>query len=464
MKTNVAVPFAEKTHEGAPAARMNQEQALRRSVMACMLWENEFYEDGVEIAKRIETLTTNLPFEKVAAIAIEAREKMKLRHVSLWLTVALLKAKHGGRKMGDLIARVCQRADEPAELLAMYWKDQKDAPLTKQMKVGLARALGKFDEYQLAKNNKDGAVKLRDVLFLSHAKPTEARADLYKRIAEKKLVMPDTWEVALSAGADKKATFERLMAEGNLGALAFIRNLRNMQQAGVDKAIVSAYAMKAKVDRVLPFRFITAARMLPQWEDAIEPMMMRCLEGQPKLGGNTVLLLDVSSSMDHTLSAKAETTRMDAGLGLGVLLREICEQVEIFTFSEKLIHVAPRRGFALRDAMKNSQSHQGTYLAAAIKGLHGEASKGSHEFQSSFYGTMQTYRTEIDIRATPASYDRLIIITDEQTHDGIEAPRGKGYVINVASNKNGVGYGQWLHVDGWSEAVIDYIRVSEQSE
>lgn len=38
----------------------------------------------------------------------------------------------------------------------------------------------------------------------------------------------------------------------------------------------------------------------------------------------------------------------------------------------------------------------------------------------------------------------------------------RGYIINVASNKNGVGYGAWIHIDGWSEAVIDYIREYEK--
>lgn len=434
MRTNTAVPFTEKTHEGAQAARTNAEQQLRRAVMACMLWESEFYEDGEEIGKRIAALAAALPFEKVAAIAVEARERMKLRHAPLWLTVALLKAKHQGRKVGDLIARVCQRADEPAELLAMYWQGQPQAPLTKQMKVGLARALGKFDEYQLAKNAKDGAVKLRDVLFLSHARPTEARADLYKRIAEDKLVTPDTWEVALSGGADKADTFRRLMAEGNLGGLAFLRNLRNMHDAGITKAEVAAYGERVKLGRVLPFRFITAARVVPQWEDVLEPLMFRCLGEQEKLTGHTVLLLDVSGSMDYRLSAKGETIRMDAGLGLGVLLRELCEDVSIFTFSNALVQVAPRRGFSLRDAMKTSQSHEGTYLRGALDTLHAKARQ---------------------------HYTRIIVITDEQTHDGIAAPHGKGYVINVASNKNGVGYGQWMHIDGWSEAVIDYIREYE---
>ena len=35
-----------RTHEGAPAAAITHEQALRRSVLSCMLWEGEFYEDA----------------------------------------------------------------------------------------------------------------------------------------------------------------------------------------------------------------------------------------------------------------------------------------------------------------------------------------------------------------------------------------------------------------------------------
>ena len=438
MRTNVAPKFTEKTHEGAQAHPVNAEQALRRSVMACMLWEDQFYEDGQDIGARIATLTKGLPFEKVAAIAIEAREQMKLRHAPLWIVVAILKAKHQGRKVGDLIARICQRADEPAELLSLYWKDQPQAPLPKQLKIGLARALAKFDEHQLAKYNRDGAVKLRDVLFLSHAKPhNEERAALYKRITDNTLATPDTWEVKLSGGADKKETFLRLMAEKNLGGLAFLRNLRNMEQAGITKSQVAEHAGTIKLDRVLPFRFIAAARAVPQWEDMIEPLMMKSLEGKPKLPGRTVLLVDVSGSMDSPISTKSEMKRTDAAFGLGILLRELCSEVIVLTFSQALALVSPRRGFALRDAMNGSQPHGGTYLAGALNALHGNAAN---------------------------SYDRIIVITDEQTHDGICAPKGKGYVLNVASNKNGVGYGQWTHIDGWSEACIDYIRKYEDVE
>ena len=40
---------------------------------------------------------------------------------------------------------------------------------------------------------------------------------------------------------------------------------------------------------------------------------------------------------------------------------------------------------------------------------------------------------------------------------------GKGYVINVASYKNGVGYGKWTHIDGWSELVIEYVSELERA-
>src|SRR5246127_113933 len=72
-----------RTHEGAPARPISNELQLRRSVLACLLWENQFYEDGVEIAGRIAELVPKVEAERVAALAVEAREQMKLRHAPL---------------------------------------------------------------------------------------------------------------------------------------------------------------------------------------------------------------------------------------------------------------------------------------------------------------------------------------------------------------------------------------------
>ena len=37
-------------------------------------------------------------------------------------------------------------------------------------------------------------------------------------------------------------------------------------------------------------------------------------------------------------------------------------------------------------------------------------------------------------------------------------------MINVASSRNGVGYGAWTHIDGRSEAVVDYIVELESAD
>ena len=60
--------------------------------------------------------------------------------------------------------------------------------------------------------------------------------------------------------------------------------------------------------------------------------------------------------------------------------------------------------------------------------------------------------------------DRIIVVTDEQSADRPPQPQGHGYIINVGGYKQGIGYGPWITIDGWSESVIEYIRESEVSE
>lgn len=427
----IPTPWGARTHEGAPARDISTELQLRRAVLACLLWENQFYEGGVEIAGRIQSLVPKVKAETVAALAVEARGKMKLRHAPLLLIREMARLKTHREFVSQTLEQVIQRADELAEFVAIYWKDGK-VPLSAQAKKGLAKAFRKFDEYQLAKYDRSGPIRLRDVLFLCHAKPHDVQqAARWKRLIEGELKTPDTWEVALSSGGEKRGAWERLLRERKLGALALLRNLRNMQQVGVEESLVIESLENMNTARVLPFRFLAAARYVPQWEGPIERAMLSSLTNQEKLPGRTVLLADVSGSMVSALSSRSEMMRTDAAYGLAILLREICEKAIVFTFSDKLVEVPARRGFALRDAMDVSQPHNGTYLGAALEKIR-------------------------------EKYDRLIVITDEQAYDRVPGPRGRGYVMNVASNKNGVGYGAWTHIDGWSEAVVEYIHSLEQ--
>src|SRR5439155_24740111 len=101
-----------RTHEGAPAAIITPEQTLRRSVLACMLWEDQFYEEGVAIAGRIRELVAKVPAERVAALAVEAREKMKLRHAPLLLVREMARLSTHRHLVAETLQRVIQRAAE----------------------------------------------------------------------------------------------------------------------------------------------------------------------------------------------------------------------------------------------------------------------------------------------------------------------------------------------------------------
>lgn len=430
MKLNTAVRQPRIfTAEGAPARHINAEQALRRSVLSCLLWEDEFYEDGKTIADRIIENAALCKPEVVAALATEARRVHGLRHAPLLLLLDLIR--RGGSGVADAIVGTIKRADEMAELVAIYWARNPGKDLSKQMKTGLARAFGRFNEYALAKYDRDGAVRLRDVLFLTHPKPKdEEQAALFKRVADRTLVTPDTWEVEMSAGKDKKETFERLIREGKLGYLALLRNLRNMAAANCDMDLVrDAIIARKGAELVFPFRYTAAARACPQMEPALDQALCESVASGPRLDGKTFVLVDVSGSMDAAMSSKSDLKRIDAAATLASVLNG---DLRVFSFSDRLVEVPPRSGMAGVDTIIRSQHHGGTRLGEAVQAVN----------------TMP--------------HDRLIVITDEQSHSPVPDPVAKrAYMINVASNRNGVGYGKWTHIDGFSEAVIRFIMETE---
>ena len=452
-----------RTHEGAMAAVITPEQELRRSVMACLLRESQFYENGEDIATRISRLCQKVKpdvmacllresqfYENgediatrisrlcqkvkpdvVADIAREARTEQNLRHVPLLLAREL--ARQSWHGTADLLYDIIQRPDELTEFVAIYEKNGREK-WSAQVKKGLARAFTKFDAYQLAKYNRKKVVTLPLVMRLSHAKPKDdEQRQIWKQLLDGTLPAPDTWEVALSSGADKKEAWTRLLAENKLGALALLRNLRNMEKAGVEADLIRLGLGKSNVLRVLPFRFIAAARYAPYLEPELEQAMFRSISG--RLNGRTIVLVDGSGSMGAALSERSEMTRFDAACGVAMIAREMCEDVRVFVFSNNVFEVAPRRGFALRDAITAKAEFGSTNLGRAV----------------------------IALNEKYLPY-RLIVVTDEQSHDRVAEPKNLGYMINVASYENGVGYGRWVHVDGWSDAVFKYILASESEE
>ena len=433
MQKNHKASYSVKTHEGGTATpHLSYLQQLRRSVLACLLWEDQFYENGENIADRISYLASKVTAQQLSDLAIEAKNN-NLRHVPL-LLANLLVEYHPEFDAKPIIVNVIRRADELTEFLAIYWRNGRK-PVDNQIKKALAKAFNQFNAYQLAKYNRDKAIKLRDVLRICHPKPKDdEQSAIFKKIIEGTLESPDTWEVALSAGANKKDTFTRLLQEEKLGYLALLRNLRNMDEAGVDSQLIKASIVFGKgSDKILPFRYVAAARACPRFEPELDTVLQKNITLLPKLTGRTVVLVDVSGSMDCRLSNKSDLTRMDAACALASVIH--AQDLRVFSFSNQLVECPPRLGMAGVDAIRNSQLHGGTELGKALNQLH-------HKIK----------------------YDRIIVITDEQSADTVPNPQGKGYMINVASFKNGVGYGAWQHIDGFSENVLRWIYEIELNQ
>lgn len=466
-RTNIKKTAAPKyNNEGTRAdPGMKPIEALRRSVFSCFLWEDSFYEDGQAIAQRIKDLSEKVTPKQLADVAVEARTVHHMRHVPLLLLAVLCKRGSGSSLVSDTIVKVIQRADELAEFVAVYAEvngvtpDKVKPVLSAQAKKGLARAFGKFDEYAFSKYNRDGAVSLRDVMFLCHpsaksitnAKERKAREALYKRIADQEMKPADTWEVALSAGDDKKETFTRLLKEGQLGYFALLRNLRNMNEAGVDRKLIKdallnpeKYNVTGK-DRILPFRFVSAARVVPQFEDVLDEAMLGNIAKLPSLPGTTVVLVDISPSMDVALSApKAHSAyskrpavdplkRVDAACALASIVN--AEDLRVFSFANDIVEVPPRRGMAGIDAIRKSQRSNGTLLGKAMTWLNANV-----------------------------QYDRVIVITDEESQDKVGGPRegAIGYMLNVQVTQNSVAYAKdWTRISGFSENVLRFIHEIE---
>ena len=424
MKTNKAI---EKepiyTHEGGKASKINSLEELKRATMSCLLWENEFYEDGVSIADRISSLVNKCINQGLYNDVIEILKKvkfdMRLRHCPLWMIVSIFKA--GQKVSKELISEILTRPDDMGELISLYHKDGKK-PLPNQMKKGIALAFEKFDEYQLAKWNKNANYKLVDIANLCHPKVTDAIDKLVKGTLE----TPKTWEVLLSsAGSDetkKKDAWLDLINSKKLPDMALLKNIRGMLNVGVSKETIVNRINDIQNGKLLPIDYIRAGQNNPTLESEIENKFLSTFTKE-KASGKTAILVDVSGSMDGD--------RLKYALALAMIGREMYENVDIYSFSNHNILVPNRRGFALADAIDNSQGHCGTYMWSSIN------------------------------KVSAQGYERILVITDEQAHDSpSKKVSANMYIVNVASYDKGVGYTlgtNITHINGFSDKVFDYI-------
>lgn len=173
-----ARPDATVNHEGALAFKPSSQLDLYLRACTCLV-EDRFYTKADQQLAELRTAIQACERSYVLKLANYTRNQMHLRTLPMIL-LAEASVMHSGdskeakNDVRSYVPKVVKRADEPGELLA-YWirrvGEGSKAKLPNALKKGLSDALRCFDEYQLAKYNRAGEVKLRDVLMLTHARP-----------------------------------------------------------------------------------------------------------------------------------------------------------------------------------------------------------------------------------------------------------------------------------------------------
>ena len=438
---------------GALAAKQSNTALLRRAVLANLLWEDVAYMDGMKVAKEIQRLIPLCPAEDVYYIALEARTMQKLRHTPLFLAVEMCKYPEHKMFVQDLLPKIITRADMLTDFLAIYWKDGKK-PIANQAKKGLAKAFHNFNEYKFAKYDRDAAIKLRDVMFLCRPKPeNQYEQTLFKKIADRTLATPETWEVLLSTGKDKKESWTKLITEGKIGGLAMLRNIANMRRANVDKKVINEGLEKLKSSMLMPLDFLKANKMNPEFSRQIEDAMISSYANLPKLKGKTLFIVDVSGSMQARMSAKSDFSRYDTACAMAMLAANQCEDYEIvctagsdYTHTGAHEHIPyPQKGFGIFEQIHATNKNIG----------------GGGIF------TRQCLEWCKD-KFKGQKFDRIIVFSDSQDCDlpdkRIPKPFGTyNYICDVSAHTKGVNYkGVWTaEISGFSEHFITFIAAME---
>ncbi len=197
-----------------------------------------------------------------------------MRSVSHLVAGELAKSVKGAPWTKRFYDQVVRRPDDAVEILG-YYLAVYGRPVPNALKKGLGVALGRFDEYQLAKYRRDHSVfKLVDAVNLVRPRATPALSKLVRG----ELAPAQTWETKLTqagiagtaqqAAEAKSQAWAELVREGKLGYLALLRNVRNILTHAPEVVtdlcarLVDENAVRRSL--VFPFQFLTALEVLKQ--------------------------------------------------------------------------------------------------------------------------------------------------------------------------------------------------------
>lgn len=415
-----------QTYEGAPAYVRDAKSELFLLAVVNMVGENTFYESAGERDDRYTNLIAQVAIENfdwLSRMLVWLRSEANMRSAPLVGACEAVRARLAAGQSGgnrDLIAAVCQRADEPGEILA-YWTSRYGRAVPQPIKRGVADAASRlFSERSLLKyDTGTKGFRFGDILELAHAKPSAPwQGDLFKHaidrrhsrdeaIPESLTMLRARHELMAIPAAERRTALDpdRLAAAGmtwealagwlqgpmdaqaweaiipSMGMMSQIRNLRNFDEAGVsDEVAASICAKLSDPDQVarsrqFPFRFYSAYANAPslRWGHALEKALALSVQNLPRFPGRTLVLVDTSASMHSMgLSARSKVTPATAAALFGTALAARGEQVDLVGFASGVFRHKIKQGASVLREMERflariGEVGHGTEMVAALR-------------------------------------------------------------------------------------------------
>lgn len=498
-----------RNFEGADASMYGKKSRLMLMAMNTFSGENTYYNPAAtrdaELKKLVELvalkdpewMTRFLPWLRSTANIRTSSITMAIDTAEVWLKAGI----PGGR---GLINSVLARADEPAEALAYAMTVFGARRIPKPVKRGIADAASRlYSEYTLLNYDSDSnAIRFADVLELTHPAPSvPAQIPLFKyaidvrhghgsseslislpMIANNKTLrqMWDEghtnitnpmslkgagmdWRAVLSAlgsKVDKAKLWEALIP--SMGYMALLRNLRNMEQAGISKEAIrqvcNRLADPAEVakSKQLPMRFLSAYRNVVSdaFRYAIGEALELSLRNVPKLLGKTLILIDTSGSMNSNMSDKSELKRWDAAVIFGLALARQCENADVVSFSDAQV------GYS-----RWSQRQTAGVPSKVFDQVRGESLLRSIDrWDKGGYFIGAGTDTAGAVNRHFMDHKRIIILTDEESRTGDVYARIPASVVKIDVNLAGYGHSHapattpnLIKLAGLTDAMFDMI-------
>ncbi len=340
------------------------------SILLTSFANDTFYETASSKFERLSGLLKKVDPLFAAQAAIYARTEFGMRSITHVLAGELAKYASGqewGKRFYD---KIVYRPDDMLEIIS-YLKANKQK-ISSAIKKGFDSAIGRFDEYQLAKyRGESKSVKLVDVVNLVHPVPTEKNKEALRKLVNGELKSTETWETKITqSGQGDKTEEEKLIAKkeawadmvksGKMGYFALLRNLRNLMESvpELEKEIINQLTDRNKIKKslVLPFRFFTAITELEKLSNtrnivsAISDAAEISLDNVPELRGKTLIAVDVSGSMT---GRPQEIARM-----FGAVLYKVTDSI-LLTFDNTARYITLNPKDSLLSLMKGVYFHGG---------------------------------------------------------------------------------------------------------